>query len=203
MTKYLLFLLSLPLVAHANIDGNLNITQPMHIHITQETDCRDADPRPGCLGPFEFDLDPTNYSARIVDNGDSLHLTLSGGHQYADLDVQTGGQGLPDNGDFHYSAAQTGQEWGLSGNIQTIVNDTPEQQGYESCQYRRQEWVCDGHGHCRYETRWYWGQRLVRYYDHNVDTNLKFDVVASRPLGHFDGQQRISQRIYTYTGECY
>src|ERR1035437_3787953 len=119
--KYLIVgLVAWPVAGMADtLIGFLNITNPLHIHIKQETNCREADSRPGCLGPVEFDLAPGVYSSQAVVGTGSLYLTIRGNGQYAELDMSSPNKSIPTNGSFQLSASEIEQDWGLNGTIQT------------------------------------------------------------------------------------
>ena len=190
-------LLAWPAFAMADsINGTLQVTKPLPIHIQQAPDCRDTDPRPSCIGPFDFDLGAGNYNTSASMNGNYMHLIISGGHQFAELDLPTGA--IPANGNFAVSAKSADQAWDVSGTMQTTESDSPEQSGWAQCSYPAQRWVCGPYG-CGWQNVIVYGQQYVSFHDHFVSRQLQFSASV---YAHYLGNANYSQRIFDQVGPC-
>ncbi len=113
-----------------------------------------------------------------------------------------------ENGDFELLAAQSGQPYDVQGFVKTSHIDSEEKWSWESCTYqvRRQECYYDSHGrpYCRWVYYDVHGQRDVRYFVRQSTQNIEFNLLNSTnaAAGTFNGTERRSERVYTYTGVC-
>ena len=134
-------------------------------------------------------LQPGSYDASI-EMGDSLEIEFSDGNMSVDLEYKIPKDFKPPkNGSFTLSAADTGLNYDIVGESDTIVSKGEEVSGVEDC-------------HGNYGGT---GRRIVRYYQETTNSavSINFDVMAaSYTVGVFEGSGTTSRRVYTYRGSC-
>jgi hypothetical protein len=123
------------------------------------------------------------------------------------------------NGDFALQSTQINQPWDLKGTINTVVENSPERQGYESCQYAAYEYVpyrvpvYNNQGQLigyrteyRYEYVTRYGRRQVSYFERVTTVTSKSEFLnpqGSARLAELSGANSNSETVYTYYGNCY
>lgn len=112
------------------------------------------------------------------------------------------------NGEFELLSVQTGQPYDVKGTVTTTYTDSEEKWGWESCTYRveRQECYYDANGrpYCRWVYYDVHGQRDVRYFVRDTTQTIGFKLLNANAAaaGSFNGTERSTERVYSYTGQC-
>jgi hypothetical protein len=121
------------------------------------------------------------------------------------------------SGSFALRSSQSGQDFDLTGNIDTDVDQGPSQYSNETCTYTdrrpivREVPVRLPNGRVIYKRETYWeyvtltGSRDVRY--HVTHTTVRGDATFLSPGGvdviaTFEGSRSWSQTVYEYQGPC-
>jgi hypothetical protein len=113
---------------------------------------------------------------------------------------------VPDNGEFVVTAAELGQSFSIRGGIATHRTDSQTYRGYEQCQYTRYDVICNivnNQQVCHQEPRTVYGQQPTEYFNRTTAQKIKVNFIGSVLLAIFDGAKSVSEKIYTYKGQCF
>lgn len=156
------------------------------------------------------------YSASFgFSSEDKMKLTLKNGGKEIDVKIK-----LPSNRDFprnngriNLPASRTGQQYDITGDIQSVTTYSRTYRESESCTYTdyRTEChvVCDSRGNCRNVCnsvpRTVYGYRNVEYRYRYTDRDLALELTVAnsgRLMGSYRGEARESVKDYSFTTPC-
>jgi hypothetical protein len=195
-------------VACDDLQGTLSVQAPLALKTKKET----------------ITLNPGSQSAKFdLDEGDreiEIKVKDARGKEKKGIIKYPAGMTIPKySGTFTVTAAQSGQSFDLSGEINTDVDEGPSIDTTESCTYTKEVERCRqvpiynkegkviGHEEEWYtDTQSFTGSREVRY--HNKSTTVTGRTLLTEPkngstLATFRGSRSWSETIYEYRGECY
>lgn len=209
MLKNVLVLVGLlALTACDPFEGVISVKQPMVVKSTEQSPgCSPDDPW-GCNQIINVNIPVGDHSGKMDFVGRDriqLDLKINGKKKRLTLDLPKK-LDIPNNGTFHISAADLGQDFGAEGGASTNVTDSEMRSGYENCTYQRRETVCypvNNQVVCRDEWRTVYGRQYVEYFDRRTDQNINVNFVgAAGLLATYNGGRSSNERIYRYQAQC-
>lgn len=113
------------------------------------------------------------------------------------------------SGSFAIPSAMSGQPFDVVGAVNTVVTESELMRDREQCTYQRPVNHCgpDGRGRTTCWTDWQtvWGYRRVEFFNRTTTQTLEGEISATgmATTGAFAGDRAESERIYTYTEQCF
>ena len=186
-------LATLFLVGCEKIEGQLNITKELKLVNSK------GDTHLLKLGTYSADINANSskkFTLRLNNDSDEKFVFAHNGN-------------IPDNGPFTISSKVSGQPVDLSGDVRTVITNSPVQEARESCTYQVAVEVCNplpnGGRTCTVQYRTVFGNEWVRYYDRITDQNVNLSVNAvgsSEQSADFHGALAFGERIVIGHSGC-
>lgn len=197
-------------------DGTLAVEKELKIRVTVSGPSQPS-PIPGQPGgpsqpSFEDRvLAPGHYEASLTmkSKSEAVLSIKADRTQEVSFKVPAGVQIPEAGGEFHLTAAQSGQYMDLHGTVTTRYEDSRTYREQESCTYQTTEQYCyhqPGHGTvCQIRTITHYGWRDVEYFVRTATKTINVALLDSADqsrIGAYDGSRTESWREYLYQSYC-
>ena len=194
------------------IEGEINVITAFKA-ISIDNRC-DSNLPPNCHHDQTIQIPAGKFPVKFeIKSKQEAQLTIDTGHQNQSISLRIpSGKSFPENGTLTLSAGESGQPFNLVANVKTTVVNSENRSGVENCQIQWQETECSVYGnppqqYCRTVTRYRQGRRNVQYYvqttDKLVATQFSSTKDPNQIFAQFNGEQKGSERIYTYDSGCW
>lgn len=111
---------------------------------------------------------------------------------------------IPENGTVQLKASETGQNFDLVANVETVFRDSADIRDVESCKTQRWETICTPDG-CFNRPVDVWGQKRVVYKNRTYTRNLEAEFLtknSNQRLATSESTNKEVQRVYVSQGPC-
>lgn len=209
---FLLLTSAFVLAACNEIEGQITATQSIQMNVTEKSNwCSEG---MSCEELVTKKLLSGQYETRLsmVSKRDA-QLKVKVGREEWVVNFRVGkNSGLnSENGPIVVDSKESGQPFGLRGDVKTIKTNSETKRVHESCSYTDYRHECYTTGNppttvCRDVPYTRWGYRDVEFYEERSDREIHLSILepsSNVQLGEYGSQDAWIRKVYLYEGRCW
>lgn len=213
MKKMLLLLgvVSVLVSCKQSIKGTLDVQKSMKVSVSNDCGMESSF---GCESSKELTLNPGVYQSEIMQlfpNEYQLVVPVKGVNEKVTL-AKPDNFEFPLNGTFTMKSAEIKQDFDVDGFVSTTQEVGDSVEGYESCQYIAQRYVCRHQRYhrprrrvteCGYENYYVWGTAYSRWFYVTTEQQIALQMTrADENLAQFASNNSSVEKQYEFQGVC-